>query len=122
MSKNDVIGWEQSDLRINGRCDRLEFRLSTLEGNLKWLYEESGLDYPTPLEHTETDIQPSEVKALDSTKTGEVWLYLSSPLWILWKNGDVEILEEQMFSNDAIAIMPYHPGDKKPAPPKTGGE
>lgn len=32
---------------IADEFDQLKRRLSALEANLKWLYEESGLDYPT---------------------------------------------------------------------------
>ena len=107
--------------------DAIESRLLALEGNLKWLYEESGLDYPA---NPEPDKQPSAQPA----ETEREWIPVMPKLedgdeyWLGWRDG---MVVKSSFSREDNKfrmyitpdyIMPYHPGDKQPEPPKIGGE
>jgi hypothetical protein len=92
--------------------DAIESRLLALEGNLKWLYEESGLDYPA---NPEPDKQPY------AQPREWIPLNLTTEVWARKNDGGITrisfgaaINRNHLYTH----IMPYRKGDKQPEPPK----
>jgi hypothetical protein len=129
-------------------CDTIESRLSALEHPAKQNPVIDALDKAkvriakynsddrlgeiideikseSTLEHPEPDKQPSAQPA----ETEREWIPFDGHVWVAWSDGTVndDIVEDPApygASGKATPthIMPYRKGDKKPEPPKMGGE
>ncbi len=67
------------------------------------------------------EIQPIQSKA----EQGEGWIQFpecDDVVWVCYPDGTIDHGEISEFVSGYTRWMPYHPGDKKPEPPKMGGE